>query len=107
MTTTEDLFAAAVDEKIAEMKRVLHYNPSRFVLEIHKKGVVEAAKALVATGSETRIQSGFTQLALAGRLDLCIENLIVQPQFRDLFTPLERQEANRRIGGSGRRPSRL
>jgi len=40
MTTTEDLFAAAVDEKIAEMKRVLHYNPSRFVLEIHKKGVV-------------------------------------------------------------------
>lgn len=49
------------------------------------------------------LPSGFTTLWERGRLDLTIEALVVQPQFRDLFTADEIAIAHKRLDDLGYR----
>ncbi len=73
----------------------LGYRPTRFVEMVGEYGGVETAHRLLATD---KIQDGLAQLFLLGRLDLTVENHVLRPEYRLLFSALERQVARRRLG---------
>jgi hypothetical protein len=57
-------------------------------------GGVAAAKKLLASDD---IQSGLYELFECGRLDLTVETLVLQDEYRSLFSPEELVEAQRRL----------
>ena len=70
------------------------YNATYFIQMVSEMGGVAAAKRLV---SGTAATSGFTELWKAGRLDLSVEAVVLQPQYRELFTDQEVRAAKRRL----------
>ena len=74
--------------------RALRYNPTYFLQMVEAHGAVNAAKTLVGSGD---FQSGLITLWEKGRLDLSMENRILNPKFTDLFTEDERAAAQKRL----------
>jgi len=64
-------------------EREVGYNATRFVEMVAERGGVGAAKALLAAAE---VSDGFANLWEAGRLDLTVEALVLEPEFEDLFT---------------------
>ncbi|MBT8167622.1 hypothetical protein [Falsiruegeria litorea] len=62
------------------------------MLKIH--GAVQTAKKLVRSGE---IQSGLRRLRDLGRLDLATEAVMLQPEFRELFTQQHLDAASWRL----------
>ncbi len=73
----------------------LGYRPTDFLEMVHVHGGVETAHRLLATD---KIQYGFAQLFLLGRLDLTVESHVLMPEYAALFTDAERQTARMRLG---------
>jgi hypothetical protein len=76
------------------------YRPTFFLKMLAEHGGVETARRLVR-GSAT---SGFETLWEHGRLDLSVEALILQPQWRELFSDEEAKIARRRLKDFGYAP---
>lgn len=70
------------------------YNATRFFQMISKNGGLRTAKSLLAT---TEPSDGFTELWRNNRLDLTVENLVLQPRYRSLFTDDELAIASDRL----------
>lgn len=81
------------NELIAKMdraKKECNYNSTRFNQMITQYGGVETAKRLIGNSLRTRRPSdGYTNLLLAGRTDLTMEDSICDPQYAELFTEEE------------------
>ena len=71
-----------------------HFNGHYFLRMVVYHGGVAAAKQLLNTDES---QSGFTELHLCGRLDLTTEHLVLEPEFRSLFSEDELKEARSRL----------
>ena len=71
------------------------YDGRWFEGQLRQTGSVATAKRVL---SSKEIQSGFTDMVLVGRTDLTVEALACDPQWRELFTPEEIREAQRRLG---------
>lgn len=69
------------------------YRPTAFLTMVRTLGGVSAAKKLIAS-PET---SGLAELALRQRLDLSMEKLMTQPEYKPLFTPEELKAAADRL----------
>lgn len=69
-------------------------NPNLFRRMIADHGGLETARMLM----RGQPSEGFTRLFLKGRPDLTVESLILEPEWRDLFTPDERRIAMARLG---------
>jgi hypothetical protein len=65
-----------------------------FLLMVVKSNAVQAVKSLLAPG---KAQVGFRGLKKMGRADLSVEHLVIQPQWRRLFTEAERRVAKQRL----------
>ena len=72
----------------------LGYNPTVFVGLLERYGGVQTAKRLIAEGE---IQYGFKRLAALGRLDLTMEQIMLEPEFASLFTEGELAAARWRL----------
>ena len=69
-----------------------------FLRSVKKNGGLQTAKKMLSKRLENPSeQKGFQALIEAGRPDLSLESLILQPRFRDLFTSYELDEAKRRL----------
>lgn len=73
------------------------YYPNTFLRMLTSLGGVEAAKRLVR-GNST---SGFARLWDEGRLDLSVEALIINPEWRGLFDQADLAAAHRRLKDTG------
>lgn len=93
MNDLESQFDLAMRQSCDE-SRELGYFPGDFVGMLNREGGVLLAKRLVKT---LELQAGLMKLASMGRLDLSIESLMLQPQFRSLFTKQELVAAEGRI----------
>jgi hypothetical protein len=62
---------------------------------VNTYGALETAKRLLA--SKQNIASGLEKLWELGRLDLCFERIIFEPEWHDLFTKEELTEARKRL----------
>ena len=74
--------------------RAIGYTPVRFEQMVHDLEGVATAKRLVASGD---LQDGLIKLAGLGRLDLSMESIMQEPEFRMLFTSEELEAANWRL----------
>lgn len=88
-----DAFAAAVQAAVDESRSIGH-SPDILIEMLQQRHAVEVAKQLVVSG---KIQQGFLKMREIGRLDLSIENLMLQPQFAGLFSPQELDAARWRL----------
>lgn len=70
------------------------YYPTWYKRLVEHRGGVGAAQYLLASFNW---QTGLTQLAERGWLDISAEAAVVEPRFKSLFTTKERTEAQRRL----------
>lgn len=88
-------FDERIEKAIAETKNECHYNPKAFIQMVETYGAKEAVKRLLA--SKQNISSGLEKLWELGRLDLCFERIIFEPEWHDMFTKEELTEAKKRL----------
>lgn len=94
---SERAFGKAMVQIYHEAKRE-GYTPSYFLRMISEIGPLAAAKQLINSDSPSE---GFARLYELGRLDLSVEALALQPEWRDLFTSEERKRARVRLSEHG------
>jgi hypothetical protein len=85
-------------------KAECNYNAILYLQMVTDYGGLGAARKLLAA---KEVQSGFTELWLKDRLDLTVEFLVLQNQWRSLFTSDELAEARSRLIQHGFREDRI
>jgi hypothetical protein len=88
-------FDERIRKAISDTKTECNYNPKAFIQMVNTYGALETAKRLLA--SKQNIASGLEKLWELGRLDLCFERIIFEPEWHDLFTKEELTEARKRL----------
>src|SRR4051812_16012400 len=90
-------FGRAMIQLYHEAKRE-GYTPAYFLRMISEIGPLATAKHLINSDNPSE---GFARLYELGRLDLSVEALALQPEWRDLFTNDERKKARQRLSEHG------
>lgn len=93
MSDVEDRFEQRLLDSI-EISRGMGYTPTAFIGMLDRHGGVRTAKRLIADGN---IQSGIKKLRDLGRLDIAMEQIMLDPEFATLFTPEELAAARWRL----------
>jgi 5-methylcytosine-specific restriction protein A len=78
-------FTSFLREKAAEADRAIKYRPNYFLGMLSADGGFHTASKLLAA---PKVSEGFTRLWEAGRLDLSVEALIVESEWRVHFDPV-------------------
>lgn len=95
MTELEERFHTLMLERVyRETGRQCGYWAHRFRQLVANRGGVAAAKRLLA---RDRVSPGLAVLTEKGRLDLSMEVLVLEAQFRELFSDAERSVARSRL----------
>lgn len=92
--TLEEQFHKDMESIYFTSKREIGYNPTRFIQLVAQKHGVPAAKQLIAKSGGTY---GFEILWEKHRLDLSVENLVLQEKYSSLFTEEEKQICRKRL----------
>jgi hypothetical protein len=100
-SSLEDAFHHAMVRVYERAKKEAGYTASRFIQMVSDMGGVRTAKTLVNANAPS---DGFTVLWEKGRLDLAVENVVLQPRFRPLFTDPELERAELRLRDYGFAP---
>lgn len=87
----DERFTVFLREKAAEADRAIKYRPNYFLGMLSSDGGFHTAARLLAA---PQVSEGFTRLWASGRLDLSVEALVVESEWREHFDPvlLERAE---------------
>ncbi len=84
----QERFEDRVDQTIKEIvSHRVPINTDSLYRLLDQYGAVGAARILASSESGTNLQPGFRKLAERNLLELSFESLILQPEFRPLFTP--------------------
>jgi hypothetical protein len=97
MGSLEDQFADAIMDTYRTIRAEV-YNPSYFWGMISDHGALMAAHMLLQ-GSDT--SEGFERLHSAGRLELTVEAVVLDPKWRPLFSEAELNTARKRLAKLG------
>ena len=90
----ESKFEGAMHDIYRSADKECNYRPTYFLRMLNDHGGLDTAKGLLA---KPEVSEGFTKLALLQRLDLSVEALALQPEWKTLFTDAERTIARRRL----------
>ena len=90
-------FEERVDDSIREMISI-GYKPQAFITMRITHGTIIAIKKLI---NSQEVPSGFTNLWKRKRLDLSMENIIQEDDWKDLFTEEDRLVAKKRLKDYG------
>jgi hypothetical protein len=88
-----DQFTASLRSACSK-SRSLGYYPHDFEQMLDRWGGVQTAKRLVTSGD---LQTGLKRLHAMGRLDLSMEKIMLDADFRSLFTEQELEAADWRL----------
>jgi hypothetical protein len=94
----EDLFHQAMIALYRQTGQETDYWPTLHLQMVTQHGGVEAAQLMVTS---QQLPDGYSRLWELSRLDLSVEALILQPQWRPLFTDDGLQQATQRLAASG------
>lgn len=97
-TGLESQFHEAMLDVYRRAKAEAGYTATRFIGMVAERGGLETARYLLHA---TTVSDGYTALWERGRLDLTVETVILQPQWRELFSKAERQTAITRLRDYG------
>jgi len=103
-TSLEKEFHQAMVQIYHKAKEECGYNATRFLQMVANDGGLKAAKKLLATPYPS---DGFVELWENRRLDLSMENLVLNPEYRSLFTDQEIEIARERLNAYGFTPKEL
>ncbi len=92
----ENEFAAVLRDMADRSKAEVEYNPTRFRQMLAAYGGFETAHRLL---SKKEPSDGFTNMVLAGRIDLTMECLVQSPRWNRFFDPNELANAHSLTGG--------
>ena len=92
--TLEEEFHKGCLEGYEAGKRELGYNATYFLQMVNQHGGVQAAKLLL---NSKNVPAGLFTLWEHGRLDMSLENFVLDPKYRSLFTEQELKTARRRL----------
>jgi hypothetical protein len=84
----------AFNEAIDIMKKDLHYNPTYFIRMLQEDGPVETSIQLI---NSPHLSEGYTKLWEYCRLELSVEAICIQEEFRELFSPTVIKNAEKRL----------
>jgi hypothetical protein len=79
-------------------KKEAGYNATYYLQMLHQDGGLATAHRLLASNG---VSDGFAALWERKRLDLTVENVVLQPEFQVLFTNDELDAARRRLQDYG------
>lgn len=91
-------FDKAMQDVYVRAKQEAGYNATYFLEMLHQHGGMGTARRLLASNGASY---GFTALWQRNRLDLTVENVVLGPEFRALFTNDELDTAQRRLQDYG------
>ncbi len=98
-TPSAEDFDKAMIQVYVRAKKEVKYNATFFLQMVQDRGGIQTAKDLLKTRED--IQSGLVKLWELGRLDLSVENLVLQPEWKSLFTDEELGIARQRLKDHG------
>ena len=78
--------------KICEEK--FDYKPTIFINMVYEHGMVDAVKRLINTSKPS---SGYTKLWELNALNLSLEAIILEDEWKNIFTEEERMKAKKRL----------
>lgn len=93
-TPLEKRFTEIMLDADQRAKSEAGYTASRFLSTVSAYGGYETARTLLHAPT---VSDGYTALWERGRLDLRVDAITLQPQWRDLFSEIERDIARRRL----------
>jgi hypothetical protein len=97
----ERRFARAMRDVYERARTEAGYTATYFLRMLSDLGPLETANRLLHS---QRPSDGFTALWQRGRLDLTVENVVLKPEFAQLFTDEDRDIARRRLAEYGFEP---
>jgi len=97
-TDLEKRFNEAMLEVYRRANAEAGYSAARFLSMVTEMGGYETARTLIHS---PKVSEGYTALWDGGRLDLTVEAVMLQPEWRDLFPELEREIARGRLAEYG------
>ncbi|MCC4241140.1 hypothetical protein [Thalassospira povalilytica] len=95
---TPEKFTEAMFANYRAAKAELGYNATYFLKMLNDRKGVGTARALLAS---PRHHDGYTELYKLQRLDLSVEALVLNEEWRDLFLPEELDIARNRLREAG------
>ena len=97
-TDLEKQFNEVMLDVYRRAKAEAGYSATRFLGMVSEMGGYETARTLLHSPT---VSEGYTALWERGRLDLTVEAVILQSEWHDLFSELERGIARRRLAEYG------
>ena len=94
----EEEFKKRVFDSIIIMDKKHGYTPSELINMIDKHGTIEAVRRLI---NSPKPPYGFTKLWELKALDLSLEAIILEEEWKDLFSDEERAKAKKRLTDYG------
>lgn len=102
LAAVNEAAGGTVDSEFAKRMRAIYdrgrseagYNAAYFLSMLSQYGPQETAHRLLSSAA---VSDGFVQLWERGRLDLTVEALVLEPQFAELFSEDEIDNARRRL----------
>jgi hypothetical protein len=94
MTGQQEFQTAMIEEVYRAALRKCRYNAKLFIEMVGRDGGLQTARSLLAASAP---QYGFTELWERGGLDVTMEHLVLQAQWRTFFSQAELQEAEQRL----------
>lgn len=95
MADVERRFDLAMENIYRLAKEEAKYTPHIYLQMLHEHGGLQTAKILINKPKES---DGYTQLFLAGRLDLTVEAMVFDnPEWHELFTAEELDKVSTRL----------
>jgi len=91
---TEKRFENRVQNAIDKMKEEYKYNPTELRRMISEHGTVNAVKRLI---NNPNLSYGFKKLCMLKALHLSLEAIILENDWKELFTEEERKIAKRKL----------
>jgi hypothetical protein len=91
-------FHRAMIDVYTRAKKEAGYTATRFIQMVSTEGGLATAKRLIHASD---VSDGFTELWKRNRLDLAVENYVLDPRFSDLFSDEERAIARDRLEAYG------
>lgn len=87
-------FNERIQTAIKESVEKCKYTPHLFIQMVNEHGAVETAKKLI---NSTKPSDGYVKLFEKKRLDLTVENIVLEEEWADLFTLDELNKARKRL----------
>lgn len=93
----EDALHQTLLDNYTRAGRETGYWGNYFLREVRRKGGLATMRRMLRPSRPTDVAPGLQALIDAGRTDLSVEAVALEPRFRELFTETELEEARRRL----------